>query len=52
MYFGLATGEPMTLEAIGEQLGVTCERVRHIRDKALARLRKGRQALVLEALAS
>jgi RNA polymerase primary sigma factor len=52
MYFGLETGEGTTLDAIGAALGVTRERVRHIRDKALARLRKGGEAPVLRALAS
>lgn len=39
MYFGLDDAEPMTLEAIGATLGITRERVRQIREKALLRLR-------------
>ncbi len=38
-YFGL-TGESMTLEQIGVPMGITRERVRQIRDRALRRLRK------------
>ncbi|HWG34926.1 MAG TPA: RNA polymerase sigma factor RpoD/SigA, partial [Gemmatimonadaceae bacterium] len=34
MYFGLDGDEPMTLEVIGEVLGVTRERVRQIKDRA------------------
>ena len=36
--FGLGGGEPLTLEAIGKQLGVTRERVRQIEAAALKRL--------------
>ena len=36
--FGFGGGEPMTLEAIGQQLGVTRERVRQIEASALRRL--------------
>jgi RNA polymerase primary sigma factor len=39
--FGLADHEPMTLEAIGRQLGVTRERVRQIEGSALRKLRRG-----------
>jgi RNA polymerase sigma factor (sigma-70 family) len=35
MRFGLATGEPMTLEAIGAELDITRERVRQIESDAL-----------------
>lgn len=38
--FGLADGTPHTLEEIGEELGVTRERIRQIEAKALAMLRK------------
>ncbi len=40
LYYGLGDEQPMTLEAIGERMGVTRERVRQIREKALRRLRK------------
>src|SRR5205809_325113 len=39
LYFGLEGQEPMTLEEIGSLLGITRERVRQIKEKALARLR-------------
>ncbi len=38
--FGLVEGEPMTLEAIGQQYGITRERVRQIEAAALASIRK------------
>ena len=38
-YFGLGGGEPRTLEEIGDSLGVTRERVRQLRNRALAKLR-------------
>jgi RNA polymerase primary sigma factor len=36
--FGLDGGEPMTLKEIGDQLGLTRERVRQIEQLALAKL--------------
>jgi hypothetical protein len=39
LYFGFDGVETMTLEAIGERLGITRERVRQIKDRALARIR-------------
>ena len=39
LYFGLDDQEPMTLEDIGSLLGITRERVRQIKEKALQRLR-------------
>ena len=44
LYFGLDGGEPMTLEDIGVLLGVTRERVRQIKEKAISRLRHQSQA--------
>jgi RNA polymerase primary sigma factor len=38
LYFGLDDQEPMTLEEIGSLLGITRERVRQIKEKAIARL--------------
>ena len=38
-YFGLDGGEEMTLEDIGKKLGLTKERVRQIKEKALKKLR-------------
>ena len=38
-YFGLDGNEALTLDRIGNQLGVTRERVRQIKEAALGRLR-------------
>ncbi len=41
MYYGLDdTAEPMTLERIGDLLGVTRERIRQIRERAFTKLRE------------
>ena len=39
MRFGLDNGQPKTLEEIGEQLGVTRERIRQIQEEALRKMR-------------
>ena len=39
LYFGLSSEEPMTLEEIGKKLGLTRERIRQIKEKAIIRLR-------------
>ena len=49
LYFGLDGQEPMTLEEIGGMLGITRERVRQIKEKALARLRHVSRARALES---
>ncbi|HYV98827.1 MAG TPA: RNA polymerase sigma factor RpoD/SigA [Gemmatimonadaceae bacterium] len=49
LYFGLDAAEPMTLEEIGELLGITRERVRQIKEKALSRLRHVSRARALES---
>ena len=41
LYFGLDGGRQHTLEEIGKELGVTRERIRQLRDRALRRLRTG-----------
>ena len=41
LYFGLDDGQEHTLEEIGAMLGVTRERVRQLRDRALKRLGEG-----------
>lgn len=40
MRFGLESGKPMTLQAVGNIEGVNRERVRQLTDKALTRMRK------------
>jgi len=50
LYFGLdSAAEPMTLEQIGVMLGITRERVRQIKEKALSRLRHVSRARALES---
>ena len=39
LYFGLEQKRPLTLEEIGEQLSLTRERIRQIKEKAIKRLR-------------
>ncbi|MEJ2721075.1 MAG: RNA polymerase sigma factor RpoD/SigA, partial [bacterium] len=39
LYFGLNGEEPLTLEEIGKKLGLTRERIRQIKEKAIVRLR-------------
>lgn len=48
LYFGLDDQDPMTLEEIGDLLGITRERVRQIKEKALVRLRHQSRARFLE----
>jgi RNA polymerase primary sigma factor len=38
MYFGI-DGEPMTLEAIGDEFGLTKERIRQIKSKSINKIR-------------
>ena len=52
LYFGLEGQDPMTLEEIGSLLGITRERVRQIKEKALARLRHVSRARALESFLS
>ena len=42
--YGLLSEEPMTLEAIGSEVGVTRERVRQIESKTLSKLKNSREA--------
>ncbi len=52
LYFGIDGAEPMTLEEIGTLLGITRERVRQIKEKALSRLRHVSRAKSLESFLS
>lgn len=40
LFFGLAGSHPLTLDEIGERFGLTRERVRQIKERAIRRLRK------------
>ena len=50
LYFGLNSKEALTLEEIGSLLGVTRERVRQIKERALGRLRHPSRHQFLQAL--
>ena len=52
LYFGLEAGREHTLDEIGKMLGVTRERVRQLRDRALKRLREGDVGDALKDLAA
>jgi RNA polymerase primary sigma factor len=52
LYFGLDGGREHTLEEIGSMLGVTRERVRQLRDRALKRLREGDVGRALSSFAA
>jgi RNA polymerase primary sigma factor len=48
MRFGLEDGRMHTLEEVGQEFGVTRERIRQIEAKALTKLRKNRDSKKLE----
>jgi len=52
LYFGLDDGQEHTLEEIGGMLGVTRERVRQLRDRALKRLGEGDVGRALASFAA
>ena len=52
LYFGLEGDCEHTLEEIGNLLGVTRERIRQLRDRALRRLREGGKGAALESFAA
>ncbi len=52
LYFGLDGGREHTLEEIGGMLGVTRERIRQLRDRALKRLREGQVGKALASFAA
>ncbi len=49
LYFGLAGYAPRSLEEIGTEMGVTRERIRQVKERALGRLRHASRARILEA---
>ncbi|MBN2289783.1 MAG: RNA polymerase sigma factor RpoD/SigA [Candidatus Glassbacteria bacterium] len=51
-YYGLDNTEPMTLEEIGKEFGVTRERVRQIKEKAIKQLRQSNRNKALETFLS
>ena len=52
LYFGLEDEREHTLEEIGNMLGVTRERIRQLRDRALRRVREGGKGDALESFAA
>jgi RNA polymerase primary sigma factor len=51
LYFGIDGAEPLTLEQIGGRMGLTRERIRQIKEKALSKLRLSADRARLEAYA-
>ncbi|MFA7124284.1 MAG: sigma-70 family RNA polymerase sigma factor, partial [Candidatus Delongbacteria bacterium] len=49
LYFGIDQDQPMTLEEIGDKFGLTRERVRQIKEKAIRRLRHTSRSKALRA---
>lgn len=48
LFFGIGGGQEMTLEEIGEQFGLTRERVRQIKEKAIRKLRLSEKCVSLK----
>ncbi len=48
LYFGIGVEHPMSLEDIGEKFGLTRERVRQIKDKAINKLRSTNRSKLLK----
>ena len=48
LFFGIGVEHPMTLEDIGESLGITRERIRQIKDKAITKLRTASRCQLLK----
>lgn len=48
LYFGIGVEHPMSLEDIGEKFGLTRERVRQIKDKAINKLRSQNRSKLLK----
>ena len=51
-YFGINKDKPMTLDEIGKQFGLTRERVRQIKERAIRRLRHTSRSVRLHAYMS
>lgn len=49
LFFGLEAQHPMTLEEISERFGLTRERVRQIKEKAIRRLKHSSRSRILKA---
>lgn len=47
-YFGFDGARPMTLKQIGDEMGLTRERIRQLKEKALARIRHRYKAEIVE----
>ena len=48
LYFGIGIDHPMSLEDIGDTFGLTRERVRQIKDKAINKLRSASKSKLLK----
>ena len=48
LYFGIGIEHPMSLEDIGDKFGLTRERVRQIKDKAINKLRSTSRSKLLK----
>ena len=48
-YFGINQSEGKSLEEIGKELGISRERVRQIKEKAIARLQHGQRTQLLRS---
>ena len=48
LYFGIGIEHPMSLEDIGDKFGLTRERVRQIKDKAINKLRNTSRSKLLK----
>ena len=48
LYFGIGMEHPVSLEDIGEKFGLTRERVRQIKDKAITKLRTTNKCQLLK----
>ncbi len=49
LFFGIGDRQEMTLEEIGDTFGLTRERVRQIKEKAIRRLRQGNRSKLLKS---